>query len=75
MEIIVKTFATLSQFQPENSDNYPAPDDATVQDIRDELNIPVDELRIIFVNGVHATLETPLKNGDRVGFFPAVGGG
>ena len=75
MHITVKTFATFTPLQPENSDNYPVEEGTTVQDVRDQLNIPADELKIIFVNGIHAKLEAVLNDGDRVGFFPAVGGG
>jgi sulfur carrier protein ThiS len=48
---------------------------ATPDDLIRELGIPAGEVAIIFVNGVQATEATILQDGDRVGLFPAVGGG
>ena len=39
------------------------------------LGIPPEELKLVFLNGLHAGLDAALKDGDRVGLFPAVGGG
>jgi sulfur carrier protein ThiS len=40
-----------------------------------QLKVPVDEARIIFVNGVEAEGHQILKDGDRLGIVPAVAGG
>lgn len=47
----------------------------TVRDVLMHLKIPEEEVFTILVNGVHAQLEKPLSSGDRVAFFPPVGGG
>ena len=47
----------------------------TAGDLVRALGIPAEEVAIIFVNGTHATEATALQAGDRVGLFPAVGGG
>ncbi len=39
------------------------------------LGIPEGGAALIFVNNVHRTLDTVLKSGDTVGFFPPIGGG
>ncbi len=39
------------------------------------LDIGEDEVHLIFVNSARAGLDTELKDGDRLGLFPAVGGG
>lgn len=39
------------------------------------LNIRPEDLKLIFVNGVHAEPDRILNDGDRVAFVPAVGGG
>ena len=39
------------------------------------LKIPEEAVFAILVNGVHANIEKPLNPGDRVAFFPPVGGG
>lgn len=47
----------------------------TAKSIAETLNLPLKEIKIIMVNGVHASPDTVLSDGDRVAFFPAVGGG
>ncbi|MDR2141896.1 MAG: MoaD/ThiS family protein [Deltaproteobacteria bacterium] len=44
-------------------------------DLARRLNLPPEEIKIVMLNGRRVNLETPLAEGDRVGFFPAVGGG
>lgn len=76
MPIKVKCFATLSRYQPENRDQYPfSKSQGTIADLLQELNIPVQEVKIVFVNNKSATLDTQIKDGDSIGLFPAVGGG
>ena len=74
MQIEIKCFATLSDFTPEG--NILAVDDgATIQQVIEALGITVKEVKIMFINGKHESLESVLKEGDRLGLFPAVGGG
>ena len=47
----------------------------TVQDVADQQGIAPGEVQMILVNGRRARLDTPLADGDRLGLFPAVGGG
>lgn len=75
MNIAIKCFATLSRFTPPDADAYPIAPGDTVQGVVSRLGIPLEELKLVFVNGNHAELSKPLADGDRVGLFPAVGGG
>lgn len=75
MNIELKCFATLGAYLPEDAAAHPVPDNATVGDVMAALGIPAQEVKIIFVNGVKKEPDTRLKQGDRVGLFPAVGGG
>ncbi len=75
MHITIKCFATLSRFSPPDAETFPVAKGETVSGVVARLGIPPDELKLVFVNGVHAALETPLAHGDRLGLFPAVGGG
>ena len=50
-------------------------DGTSVGDILDRLGISRDIPKIIFLNGVHADLETTPKDGDRVAVFPPIAGG
>ena len=47
----------------------------TARDLALHLGLPLDDIKIVMINGRHASLDTPLHDGDRVAFFPAVGGG
>jgi molybdopterin converting factor small subunit len=40
-----------------------------------DIGIPEKEVRLIFVNGRHASLEDRLAEGDTLALFPPVGGG
>ena len=75
MNLHIKAFATLGRFLPENPEAYEAPEGITVGSLADQLRIPEEELHLIFVNGRRAERSQSLQPGDRVGFFPAVGGG
>ncbi len=74
MRIMVKAFATLSSYQPEGGE-LDVESGATVADVLRQLKLDPEEVTIIFVNGVHAGLDKPLQEGDKLGLFPPVGGG
>ena len=46
----------------------------TVGKFADRMNIPAEEIKIVFVNGKKAAVDTVLNNGDRLAFAPATGG-
>ena len=73
--IKLKLFATLEKFSPEISDPYPITSGTTVGELIDQLKIPRDKVKLIFINGVRSIFSSPLQGGDRVGLFPPVGGG
>ena len=73
--IQLKLFATLQQFTPPSSDNYRIDPGDSIHDLLEQLKIPKEKARLIFVDGVKVDLSTTLKGGERVGIFPPVGGG
>jgi len=75
MGIEIKCFATLAKFVPENGDDYPIDKGETIQSLLGKLGIPVEDVSLFFVNSARSYPETELKDGDRVGLFPPVGGG
>jgi len=75
MGIEVKTFATLAKHQPGDGANYPIEPGDTPADVIRRLGIPADAVKIILINGRSAQPDAKLKEGDRLGLFPAVGGG
>ena len=73
--ITINLFATLKKFTPVSSDSYPVKPGITVKTLLEELRVPEDEVRLVFIDGVKHGLESILNGGERVGIFPAVGGG
>jgi len=79
MRVEVNLYATLARYLPEKVKNagnlIEVPDGMTVGDLIHQFSVPEKLVKLIFVNGSHATRETLLKDGSRVGVFPSVGGG
>jgi sulfur carrier protein ThiS len=47
----------------------------TVRETIEALGIPLDQTRIVFVDNRAIELDHVLRGGERVGVFPAIGGG
>ncbi|WP_418764190.1 MoaD/ThiS family protein [Mailhella sp.] len=47
----------------------------TAGELARRIGIPHEEIKIVMVNGRQSGLESPVRDGDRVAYFPAVGGG
>jgi molybdopterin converting factor small subunit len=47
----------------------------TVEEVLAGLGVPAEQTRIIFINNRAAGLQQRLEGGERVGVFPAIGGG
>ncbi len=75
MHIHLRLFATLRAYAPDNTEAYPIIPGMTAKDIVNQLNIPLAEAKLIFINSIRKDIESPLADGDRVGIFPPVGGG
>jgi len=80
MKIELNLYASLRPYlsQP-NQDKAKEPTEVRegtrIRELLAQLGIPVDAVKIIFLNGVHADGDETLKEGDRVGVFPPVAGG
>jgi len=74
VKIEVHCFATLKKYTP-NSGILEIPEGTKVCEVLEKLGIDKKEVKVIFINGKHAKLDSELKNQDRLGLFPAVGGG
>lgn len=74
IKITVKLFATLrdGRFKDEIREYA---HDASVSDVLRELEIPREEVSLIFVNGRAAGINSKLKEEDTLSLFPPVGGG
>jgi molybdopterin converting factor small subunit len=74
--VSVHLYATLRQY----AGGAPSADvkiepGQTVADVLRNLGIPLDQTRIVFVDHRAADVAYPLRGGERVGVFPAIGGG
>ena len=74
-QIQIKLFASLQKYTPPSADNYPIEADQTILSVVENLNIPLEHAKLIFIDGVRSELSSRLKGGERVGIFPPVGGG
>lgn len=43
--------------------------------LAEKIGLPLSEIKIIMLNGRHAGPDQTVNDGDRVSYFPAVGGG
>jgi sulfur-carrier protein len=77
MKINIKCFATLSEdghCDYKDSRVIELDENADVNQLITQLELPQDKVEIVFVNGKRVDPNETLSDGDRVGFFPAVGG-
>ena len=77
MKIKVKCFATLADADTcdyKGSIEYDVSEGATVNNLVDHLDIAKEEIKIVFRNNKVVDFDTPLAEGDQLGFAPAVGG-
>ncbi len=80
MKVELKLYASLKRHVKEKA-GIPVPDvveiieNTQVKQLLERFSIPLDMVKLIFLNGVHATGEDILKDGDRIGVFPPVAGG
>ena len=79
MLIQVKLFATLRRYAGDTLPGQPIPVElpagATLQDLVDQLDLPPEETKVVFVNARAQELDWVLQEGDEVGIFPPIGGG
>lgn len=79
MKIEVNLYATLKKYMKNETGGKSSvialEDGICVKDVIQKLKVPADSVKLIFINGVHAGRNTILKDGDRLGLFPPVGGG
>lgn len=73
--IKIKLFANLQKFMPASAENYAIETGIAVGTLLQQLGIPQDMIKIVFIDNVRAELTSILKGGERIGVFPPVGGG
>ena len=80
MKVELNLFASLARYAPDKTVSHghrmlDVAEGTTIMGLLNRLELPIDKIRMIFLNGLHATGDEVLKDGDRVGVFPPVAGG
>ena len=77
MKVKVKLLSVFGAHAREDADGLTTVRDrGTVRALAETLGLPLDQVRIITVNGRQVVLDEPLSDGDEVLIFPpAFGGG
>lgn len=79
MQVEVRVFATLRRYLPElgigEAKVMEVAQGTTLDEIREDLGLPADEVKVIMVNHKQAFPEDSAKEGDRITYIPAVAGG
>jgi len=79
MKIELKLYASFSRYKPQQVEGEPGmvdiPEGMTINGLLKKLEIPLEAVKIMFLNGLHAKGDEVLQEGDRLGVFPPVAGG
>ena len=79
MRLTVKLSTTLRDcvqgYVPETGLQVEMPEGSTVAQLAQHLGLPPHDIKIVMINGRQHKVDDLLRDGDRVAFFPAVGGG
>ncbi len=74
MKVELNLYASLARAVPVTGPVEIA-ENTTILGLLTHLGVPMDKVKIIFLNGIHAGGNETLRDGDRVGVFPPVAGG
>ena len=78
-KVEVRLYASLRKYHP-NPESSEAlvitlDNEAKLGDLLDKLKLPRQEVNLLMVNGNWQKESYLLQDGDRIGFFPLIGGG
>ena len=74
MKVELNLYASLARFVPRTGP-MEVDKETTILGLLRRLDVPLEKVKIIFLNGIHASGNETLREGDRVGVFPPVAGG
>ena len=80
MKVELSLFASLASYAQDKTGSrshrtLDIAEGTTIIGLLESLEVPIDKVKMIFLNGLHATGDEVLGEGDRVGVFPPVAGG
>ena len=79
MQVEVRLYATLREFAPADANAgvflLTLPDNATLGFLLTAIGIEAKKVHMRIVNGIMSSDDQVLKENDRIGLFPPIGGG
>ncbi|MDR3556647.1 MAG: MoaD/ThiS family protein [Syntrophobacteraceae bacterium] len=78
MRVELRLYATLRRFAPNAEGGalfVEMPEGASAADLIAKVKVDAGEVHILMVNGRSSPFVQRLAEGDRIGLFPAIGGG
>ena len=80
MKVELSLFASLARYAPDKTGSHShrildIAEGTAIIGLLESLEVPMEKVKMIFLNGLHATGDEVLREGDRVGIFPPVAGG
>lgn len=82
LTVSVKLFGPLRDYHPEKESegkleafSWSLPKGSTIQELLDEIGIPKEEVKIVFVNNIKVPLDNVLNDNDEIGIFSPIAGG
>lgn len=71
----IRFYAGLKALEPTGAGGYPIEPGIPVGRLLESLEVPIEKVKLVFVDGRRADLDRPLTGGERLAVFPPVGGG
>jgi sulfur-carrier protein len=80
VKLELRLCASLAKYAPDTPGRQGTilieiPEGKTIGEMLEGLRVPLESVKLVFLNGIHSDMNQPLKEGDRVGVFPPVAGG
>jgi sulfur-carrier protein len=79
MIVKVRLFANLRDYVPETKNGSTIEVDvqsgASLKDLANQLKLPLNLVKLAYVNGIYQEMDYQLNQNDEIGIFPPIGGG
>jgi sulfur carrier protein ThiS len=79
MIVRVRLFANLVQYRPNTKAGKPFDVElvpaSTLADLVAHLELPCEQVKVIFINGIAVSQDHVIQPGDEIGIFSPIGGG
>lgn len=79
MHVLVKLSATLRScvpgYDPEKGLEVDLPNTLTAEELARHIGVPPADVKLVMINSRQKDMKTDVNDGDRIAYFPPVGGG